>query len=191
MRRPVRGPGGKRQAGSGMGGVIRAYNGLLNLLRFLAGVVVFAIFVLICVDVLLRLLGGYVGMQPWTYSVPVVEYGLLWFAMLAAPYLVRIKGHVFIEAVTSVVPPRTQWVMAKTSYLACIVASCVFAWYSWGVLVESIERGTLDIRAEEIPLWYLIFPMPFCFALVAVEFGRYLIGIDSMYGNRTEVRENV
>ena len=174
-----------------MDGVIRAYNALLNLLRVLAGVVVFGIFVLICVDVLLRLLGGYVGMQPWTYSVPVVEYGLLWFAMLAAPYLVRIKGHVFIEAVTSIVPPRTRWVMAKLSYLACIVASCIFAWYSWGVLVESIERGTLDIRAEEIPLWYLIFPMPFCFALVAVEFGRYLIGIDSMYGDRTEVRENV
>ena len=177
--------------GAALGGVIRAYNLLINLLRFLAGVVVFGIFVLICVDVLLRILGGYVGMQPWTYSVPVVEYGLLGFAMLAAPYLVRIKGQELIEAVTSIVPPRVQWVMAKLSYLGCIVASCIFAWYSWGVLLEAMLRGTLDIRAEEIPLWYLILPMPLCFALVAVEFGRYLIGIDSMYGDRTEVRENV
>ena len=171
--------------------VIRAYNALINLLRVLAGVVVFGIFVLICVDVLLRLLGGYVGMQPWTYSVPVVEYGLLWFAMLAAPYLVRIKGHVFIEAVTSIVPPRVRWGMEKLSYLGCIVAACIFAWYSWGVLLEAMQRGTLDIRAEEIPLWYLILPMPICFALVAIEFIRYLIGIDTMYGDRTEVRENV
>ncbi len=174
-----------------MGGVVRAYNALINLLRILAGGVVFSIFLLICVDVLLRLLGGYVGMQPWTYSVPVVEYGLLWFAMLAAPYLVRIKGHVFIEALTAVVPPRVQWAMAKFSYLSCIVAATFFAWYCWGVLYEAMERGTLDIRAEEIPVWYLIFPMPFCFLLVAAEFGRYLIGIDSMYGDRTEVRENV
>ena len=174
-----------------MAGVIRAYNALINLLRILAGVVVFGIFVLICVDVLLRLLGGYVGMQPWTYSVPVVEYGLLWFAMLAAPYLVRIKGHVFIEAVTSIVPPRVRWGMEKLSYLGCIIAACIFAWYSWGVLLEAMQRGTLDIRAEEIPLWYLILPMPICFALVAIEFIRYLVGIDSMYGERTEVRENV
>ena len=174
-----------------MAGVAQAYNALINFLRFLAGVVVFGIFVLICVDVLLRLLGGYVGMQPWTYSVPVVEYGLLWFAMLAAPYLVRIKGHVFIAALISAAPPRVRWVMAKLSYLGCIVAACVFAWYSWGVLREAVQYGILDIRAEEIPLWYLLLPMPFCFALVAVEFGRYLIGIDTLYGDRTEVRENV
>ena len=126
-----------------MGAVVSAYNALINLLRILAGVVVFTIFVLICIDVLLRLLGHYVGMQPWTYSVPVVEYGLLWFAMLAAPYLVRIKGHVFIEAVTSIVPPRAHWVMAKLSYSFCIIASLVFAWFAWGVFIEAFERETL------------------------------------------------
>ena len=174
-----------------MGAVVSAYNALINALRIGAGVIVFTIFVLICVDVLLRLLGGYVGLQPWTYSVPIVEYGLLWFAMLAAPYLVRIKGHVFIEALIAIVPPTTQWVMAKLAYSGCILAASVFAWYSWGVLVDAIQHGTLDIRAEEIPLWLLVLPLPFCFALVAIEFVRFLIGIDSLYGDRTDVKENV
>ncbi len=33
--------------------------------------------------------------------------------------------------------------------------------------------------------------MPICFALVAIEFIRYLIGIDDMYGSRTDVKEGM
>jgi hypothetical protein len=37
----------------------------------------------------------------------------------------------------------------------------------------------------------LLLPIPFCFVLVAIEFIRYLIGWDTMYGERTEVKEGV
>ncbi len=56
----------------------------------------FIIFVLIVTDVGIRS----IGWQPWLLSSVLVEYGLLWFAMLAAPSLVHAKGHVFIGAIT-------------------------------------------------------------------------------------------
>ena len=52
---------------------------------------IFAVFVLIVSDVLIRL----VGLKPWLYSSVLVEYGLLWFTMLATPWLARNKRHVF------------------------------------------------------------------------------------------------
>lgn len=170
-----------------MQGIVHAYNSLIYGMRHAAGVLVFCVFVLIVTDVFVRIL----GVQPWGYSVMVVEYALLWFAMLAAPYLVRIKGHVFIDALTTLLSPVVRNILAKFAYLICIVSSLIFTWYSLQVLITAIADGTLDVRAEDIPLWVLIVPMPFSFTLVAIEFSRYLIGIDTMYSDRTESRDGV
>lgn len=168
-----------------------AYAWLLNALRALSGVVVFCIFVLIVVDVGIRMVGPFIGVQPWIYSSGVVEYGLLWFAMLAAPWLARIKGHVFIDAVTQLLPPEIKNIFAKFAYLICVCSCLVFAYFSFGLLIEAFGSGEVDTRGEDMPLWTLLFPIPFCFFLVAIEFGRYLIGLDDMYGSRTDARENV
>ena len=43
-----------------------------------------------------------------------------------------------------------------------------------------------------VPYWALYLPMPICFFLVAVEFVRYLIGIDSYYSyDLSEVKDSV
>jgi C4-dicarboxylate transporter, DctQ subunit len=164
-----------------------AYNGLINALRCLAGVVIFGIFVLIVADVFVRL----IGIRPWLYSNILVEYGLLWFAMLAAPHLVRTKGHVFIDAITQLLPQDVRRVTAKIAYLICVVSSLTFSYYSLQLLIGAIADNEIDVRAVDMPLWTLLLPIPFCFVLVAIEFIRYLIGWDSMYGERTEVKESV
>jgi hypothetical protein len=43
-----------------------------------------------------------------------------------------------------------------------------------------------------MPYWTLFLPMPICFLLVALEFARYLIGIDSYYSyDLGEVKDSV
>lgn len=170
-----------------MQAVVRVYEWLINAMRVLAGIAIFAVFVLICADVLVRL----VGLQPWTYSTIIVEYALLWFAMLGAPHLVRSKGHVFIDALMIMLPPHLKHISAKISYVICIASSCVFIWYSADLLIEAIDTKLIDMRAEEVPMWILLFPLPVCFVFVTTEFIRYLIGPESMYGERTDVRDNV
>ena len=170
-----------------MSSITVAYNGLINGLRILAGIVVFSIFVLIVVDVFVRL----IGIPPWLYSTILVEYGLLWFAMLGAPHLVRTKGHVFIDALTQLLPQTARRITAKIAYVICIASSLVFAYYSLELLVGAIADNEIDVRAVDMPLWMLLLPIPFCFFLVAIEFVRYCIGWDSMYGERTEVKESV
>ncbi len=176
-----------------------AYAWLINALRALSGVVVFCIFALITVDVGIRLtidlsiyfFGENFGISPWGYSSALVEYGLLYFAMFAAPWLVRIKGHVFIDAVTQLLTPRAQGVLAKFVYLICVTSCLIFSFFSLNLLIEAFASGEIDTRGEDMPLWALLLPLPFCFFLVAIEFGRFLIGLDSMYGSRTDVRDNV
>lgn len=157
--------------------ISRLYNHFIDLLRILSGVVVFIIFMLIVSDVLFRLF----RLPLWTYSSGVVEYGLLWFTMLAAPWLARIKGHVFIDAATRLLPPGPQKAIAKIVYAICIVSCVVFAWYSFELLFAAFGSGETDNRGEDFPLWTLLFPIPFAFTLVAIEFCRFFLGFDDMY----------
>ena len=164
-----------------------AYLQLLVFLKTLSGIVILAVFAVICFDVFWRL----AGLQPWLFSNIIVEYGLLWFAMLAAPWLTRIKGHVFIDAITQLMPGAVRRVVAKLVYLICVVTSGTFSYYSLQLLIPAYLDGEIDTRAVDVPLWYLLLPLPFCFALVTIEFVRFLLGFDSMYGERTDVRDNV
>ncbi len=152
-----------------------------------AGITITIAVVLIIIDVLMRI----TGLDPLLFILTTVEYILLWFTMLAAPYLVRIKGHVFIDAVTQFLPPVIKKAVAKIVYLACIVASTVYFYHLIILLAEAIESGEIDMRSFEIPIWILFAPMPLCYFMCVMEFGRYLIGIDDMYVQTIAERDTV
>jgi len=96
------------------------------------------------------------------------------------------------DAATShFLPPAAQRVMAKFAYIVCIVSSLVFFWFSLLLLIEAIVTDQIDTRGEDMMQWTLLLPIPICFFLVAVEFGRYLIGLDTMYGDRSDVKDTV
>jgi C4-dicarboxylate transporter, DctQ subunit len=168
-----------------MGRIAAAYLRLLLLLKILSGIVIFGVFLLIVSDVLIRL----AGLQPWIYSSVLVEYGLLWFTMLAAPWLARSKGHVFIDAITQLLPGLIQRVLAKLVYLVCVAISLTVCYFSSRLLITAIIQHQIDTRAVDMPMWSLLAPIPLCFLLVAIEYLRFLLGFDSMYGSRSDVKE--
>jgi len=157
--------------------LLRLYDGLITAFAILAGVVIAAILVLIVLDVVVR----EVGSGSLAFTLGVVEYGLLYFTMLAAPYLVREKAHVFIESIVSQFPVRVQRVLEVVVYLLCILATMLFAWISFELLREKVAAGTIDIRGIDFPSWVLVAPLGPCYLLVALEFLRFLIGPDSLY----------
>ena len=153
----------------------------------LAGILIFLSFAMIVVDVTLRI----VGLRPLIFTIPVVEYILLWFTMLAAPWLVRIKGHVFIDALTRILPSGIRTVIAKIVYAMCVVAAMIYCVHAMGLLQVAWQNDVVDVRSVDMPQWALFGPMPFCFFLVAVEFARYLFGVDDMYDQSVGEREGV
>lgn len=170
-----------------MQSIARAYDWVLNALKVCSGIVIFGVFVLIVVDVALTIL----KIPPWDATHGLVEYGLLWFTMLAAPWLARIKGHVFIDAVTTLLSSAVRRVTSKIAYLVVIAGCIAFTYYSTLLLIEAIETDQIDERGADLLLWTLYLPMPFAFGLVTIEFLRFLLGFDDMYGERTDVKEGM
>lgn len=170
-----------------MQAIAKAHEWLINALKTLSCIIVFAIFVLIVMDVLLPL----VGLEPWEGTLGVVEYGLLWFTILAAPWLARIKGHVFIDAVNELLSPGARKITSKIAYLVVITGSLMLTWYSLELAIEAYVDEAIDERSIELELWWIYAPMPLGFVLVAVEFVKYLFGFDDMFGSRTDVKEGM
>lgn len=169
-----------------MSAIGRAYLALLNGLALLAGLIVLAIFALMVVDVAMRDL----GYHPPGFTVAFVEYGLLFFTMFAAPYLVRQKAHIIVDAFTTQLPWSVIRVTEKVVYAICVVSMLVCLAVATELLLESIASGNIDMRGVmDTPEWVMYAPLPLCFALLAIEFGRFLLGYDSLYARRDVTSE--
>jgi|TARA_B110000483_G_scaffold233158_1_gene301602 TRAP-type C4-dicarboxylate transport system permease small subunit len=157
-------------------------------LAYLACAVIPCMFTLIVVDVSMRT----VGINPPLFTSSLVEYALLYVAMFSAPWLVRQKGHVAIEAVLTICSPFVQRVFAFIVYLTCTTASLLFAWFSWQLFMEAVEGGQLDVRGVDLPYWAQFLPMFIGFSLVTLELFFFLIGRRHYYSyDLGEVKDTV
>jgi C4-dicarboxylate transporter DctQ subunit len=152
-----------------------------------AGLTVAMILVLIVADVTVRVL----GFPSPRFTIGVVEYALVYFTALTAPYLVRVRGHVFIEVIIGRLEGRRRRIVEVAVYLICIAATAAFAWVSVGLFFEVVNSGDIDIRGIDIPAWVIVAPLPICYLLVAVEFARFLFGRESMYGVRQSLEDTL
>lgn len=158
-----------------MTALLRIYDWIIEVLALLSGIAFGIMFLLIIYDVASRTAG--VLVINWVDAVS--EYILLYTTALAAPWLLREKGHVCVEFVRAMVPESVRRVFEKTVYLIGLVLSIVIVVYSVPVIERSL--GDLDIRAFEIPKWFVYIPMPIGFALMAVGFARFLFGGGTLY----------
>lgn len=141
-------------------------------LAYVACAVIPCLFTMIVIDVSIRMM----GFTPPLFTSSIVEYALLYIAMFAAPWLVREKGHVAIEAAITQLPAPVQRFLAKLVYLVCMLASILFSYFSWQLLLDAWESGQLDVRGVDMPYWAQFLPMFIGFVFISFEFLMYLIG---------------
>lgn len=160
--------------------LVRAYDRVVDGLAAVAAVIIGMCAVLIVVDVSIRTL----GFSPPAYTIALVEYGLLYVAMLAAPWLLRTRRHVYIDAVVSHLPRPLEAAVSSLGYLVSIVTCLTFALISAQLLLAAVGSGIVDERGVDMPLWSLYLPLPIGFGLVAVEFARMLVSRELMHRTR-------
>ena len=171
-----------------MARIARAYDAAIVALAAIAGVILAASFPLIVYDVILR---NALLISPPAFSVPSIEYGLLYMTMFAGPWLVRVRGHVVVEALRLALPPRARVWLERLVYVICILVCAVLTWKACELTVEAFVTGEHDPRAIEVPYTVRYAPFVIGFFLMGCEFARYLFGRGSFYGDATAGRESV
>lgn len=150
---------------------LRLYDRLIGLLAWLAGALLVLMFVAIVVDVIVRNLGFQSSAHLFTFT----EYALLFVPCLGAPWLVREKGHVYVEIGLDLLSPASRRRAVVLIGLVCITVSLILAWYGFEVVGRGYVLGDKDVRSFDAPRWALVLCIPVAFLLMASEFARHLL----------------
>jgi len=146
----------------------RLYTGLIESLAALAGLMVAGVCLLIVYDVIARNL----GLQPPDSTVAITEYALLYFTMAAAPWLVRTRGHIVVEALHSRLKGHTRITVDWLILIICFFTSALIACLAAILAYEAWSRGEFEIRSLAMPRALLFAPLTIGFGLMATEFLR-------------------
>ena len=139
---------------------------LFDALAVAAALLLFAMVALVTADIMLRnaLRIGF------AWANEITEYALYLTTLLTAPWLLRRGQHVRIDMLLVLVPARVAWLLEALADVVGIAASLVLVWYGTIMTAQSARLGSLTIKNLVFPEWWLLAPLPVCFALLALEF---------------------
>ena len=119
--------------------------------------------------------------KPLVWSVSLTEYLLIYVSFLPMPALVRGKGHVCADFVRTYLPIPVRRVVERGVYVLCIAICLYLGWVAFASLIDSARTGAYEVRTFDMPRWLIFLPMVIGLWLSALEFLRYLLGLDSIY----------
>ena len=163
----------------GLTPIVRAYDAVLYGMAWAAGFLMAAMMVVIFVDVVLRNLGYQSSAHFFTFT----EYALLAVPCLGAPWLVREKGHIYVEIVFMYLGARQRVALRYLIGALCILVCAVLAWYGSLVTIGDFMQNEKDVRSLDMPRWMVVGFIPLSFAMMAVEFLRFLIRGENFLGS--------
>lgn len=153
----------------------RGFDLFLNLLGIIAAGLLAFMFLSIIYDVTTRNLRVFTV----TWVVALTEYGLLYVTVLGAPWLLRERGHVAMEALRSMARPALALRLEKVVLFLCLAACLTAAYLSWPVIERNM--GMTDVRARFIPRWAMFAPILLAFALCSMQFVRFMLSSGSFF----------
>ena len=139
---------------------------LLNALAVAAALTLLAMVVMVTADILLRNLTR----TGFAWSNEVSEYALYVITLLTAPWLLRRGQHVRVDLVLTLVPVRVAWLMEAAGDVLGFAVCLVMMRYGFKMTIDSAVLGSITIKNLVFPEWWLLWPLPVCFALLLFAF---------------------
>lgn len=139
-------------------------------MAMIAAFLMVAMMVVITTDVVLRNLGYQGSSHFFTFT----EYALLVIPCMGAPWLVREKGHIYVEILLMSLPERARARLTVLVGIICIAVCLVIAWYGFDVALRDFLQNEKDVRSLDMPRWTVVVWIPLSFLMMAIEFARFL-----------------
>ena len=123
----------------------------------------------------------------WHYSplgFVLVEYGFVYALFLGSPWLIRERGHIYIEILTAMLGPRARAVLSRSIATLCATICFIWMWYSLQLLLEQYDDPMSydELRAQfDIRSWVGTAAFPFGFLLMGIEFSRFIFSREPMH----------
>ena len=144
-----------------------------------AAALIVAMMVVITIDVVVRNLGYQSSGHFFTFT----EYALLVVPCLGAPWLVRERGHIYVEILLMYLGRRGRAALRLGIGIVCIAVCAVLAWYGCEVTIRDYLASEKDVRSLDMPRWIVVAFVPLSFAMMALEFLRFVLKRENFLGS--------
>jgi TRAP-type C4-dicarboxylate transport system permease small subunit len=158
-----------------------AYDWLLKSMLVVASAYLLSTMFVIVYVTVSRTLGAKYLQSAFAYY----EYSFVYIMALGSPWLVRTRGHVFIELVTGSVSPGVRRVLSRAIAFLCAAACLMLTVFAADLALKDFgPPREIDVRGVDIPRWIVTASLPVGFALMAIEFARFMFTKELMHPDK-------
>lgn len=147
---------------------VSALDRIMDLLAGAAGVLLILIMLLVSYLVVMRYTLG----RPPGWVVEICQYMILALTFLAAPWLLRLEGHVRVDIVLAFLSVKTNILLSLVTSIAGLLISLILAFYGALSTWQHLTEGITVIEILRIPKAPLLAFIPIGFFLLSMQFLR-------------------
>ena len=119
----------------------------------------------------------YFFIKPTIWAAELSQLCLIWGCLLAMAWVLSIRRHITVNAITNLLPPPMQTACVVFSLLVLIAFSGVATVYGWDIFYDSFERGRTTGSLLNLPSWIAELSVPVGFALLLAQAVAELAGL--------------
>ena len=147
-----------------------SFDRLIDLLAFLAGVILLFITAAVCYTIGMR----YLFTKTTIWIMQTTEYALLWIVFLATTWLLREKGHITTDVIYTHLNEKTKRYLDLIIFIIGGLACAFMVYFGIDYTRECIIKGITDVRGVTIPKWIIFVIIPIGSILLTIQFFRMI-----------------
>ena len=124
-----------------------------------------------------EVIARYFFIRPTIWAAELSQLCLIWGCLLAMAYLLTMRRHITVNAVTSLLPAPAQKACTAFSLIAVIVFSAIVAYWGYDIFHDSFVRGRTTGSLMNLPVWIAEASVPVGFGLLTLQAIVELIGL--------------
>lgn len=148
-----------------MNQAIRIVNSVSRAVGVLAALMIVVAVAITCQMIFLR----YFLNESTVWQTEIVIYLMIGATLLGLPYVQTLKGHVNVDLLPIMLPPRPRKVLLVTALAAGAVVLGIMAFYGAEITHLAFSRNWTSDTVTAVPLWIPYLSMPVGFGLFTLQ----------------------
>lgn len=116
-----------------------------------------------------EVIARYFFIKPTIWAAELSQLCLIWGCLLSLGWVLSIRRHITVNAITALLPPAAQRLCVALSLVGLILFSACVAYWGWGIFHDSWERGRTTGSLLNLPSWIAELSVPVGFGLLTAQ----------------------
>lgn len=124
-----------------------------------------------------EVIARYFFIRPTIWAAELSQLCLIWGCLLGMAYLLTLRRHITVNAVTSLLPYSVQRACTAAALIVVIAFSAIVAFWGYDIFHDSFVRGRTTGSLLNLPVWIAEASVPIGFGLLTLQGIVELIGL--------------